>query len=210
MVKNISTIIKKLVRFPLKGNHWIWLQTNEIVTFYPKEKKLILYDFEYNPIRTEQVDYTPFHVSTEGIIYAHTYNKATHAIELYACKNGDCKKTNQLSLQKDDIYPTRWHFRFDERNNRFLAFNSLEMHREVYIIDQTTGQIYDSTLEADKSFLCDDRNGMIWVVYKEGLALIQFKQTPFHHYKDIVNSRGIWANDKKVVVASSHVNGWYF
>ncbi|MEM0993593.1 MAG: helix-turn-helix transcriptional regulator [Bacteroidota bacterium] len=115
-----------------------------------------------------------------------------------------------MKLNSSDEYHLDWLFQYDEKRQRFLASNPKVTQQNIRIIDVKSGRSFQTNFKDQESFLCIDNNGLIWVSHKDGITLVEYAESPFTYYKDVVNARGIWANDEKMVVASSHLQDYIY
>jgi signal transduction histidine kinase/DNA-binding response OmpR family regulator/ligand-binding sensor domain-containing protein len=192
------------------GNGFPEISNYGVFNYDKSNRQLSIYDFEGHLKRKNRSEAIPFHFAEGDSMYATQYNNTTNSIDFVVCKNEDCNVVSSLKIKKEERFHSYWLYRYDEKRQRFLAFNPDATQHNVKIIDIKSGRSFQTNLESQEVFLGTDNNGVLWIGYEDGIALVEYVQSPFTYYKDVVNARGIWANDEKMVVASSYVMDYIY
>lgn len=168
-----------------------------------QNNQITLYDFDGQRRYTEEVQGKPILNQPKEQITAITYNEATKNYQLLSCDANGCSTVGQLGSTPLDAEFDELRMVYNGAQQLVWLYNILEHGRTMYAIDLQTQQLYPVPLTGNKSVLCQDNNGVVWVANGDGVALLQFRRSPFTYYEGAEGARGIWANTEKVVVATS-------
>lgn len=200
---------KTLKYLPFMGVHGFYLSNAGVWDCNPNQA--ILYNFEGKKLKSLKSKYSHlqvFHQSQNGKVYGSIYDNASKQFRIFSFYDGKEKEIAAIPIKKEFIW--RWRFKLDEQNNYIIAYNSLDFDLDIFYIDLESRKYKRFPIEGDKTFLHKDRNSIIWITSNQGLSLIKLQKTPFEYYKDVVNTRGIWANQEKVIVSSSHLKDYIY
>lgn len=168
-----------------------------------QNNQLTLYDYDGQQRYTEQMRGRLIQNQSGDQIAAFTYDETTKNYQLLSCSAHGCSTVGQLGSTPLDAEFDELRMVYDEAQQLVWLYNILEYGRTMYAIDLQTQQFYPVPLTGNKSVLCQDDNGVVWVANANGVALLQFVRSPFTYYEGAVGARGIWANTEKVIVATS-------